>query len=154
MRTFDLGRRFDVVSCLFSSIGYLTTIADLRRALATFARHVRPGGFVVVEPWYTPSAYRPNTVHLDAIEGRNRRSTHQVRMIVAKRRGRVSVMDAHHLVGTPKGVEHFVERHEMGLFTATEYASAFRAAGLEPRFDRVGLAQRGLWFGRAPAAHG
>jgi SAM-dependent methyltransferase len=154
MRTFDLGRRFDVVSCLFSSIGYMTTTTDLRRAIATFARHVRPGGVVVVEPWYTPSAYRPGTVYLDAISGRSRTSTHQVRMIVAKRRGRVSVMDAHHLVGTPEGVEHFVERHEMGLFSAAEVAAAFRAAGLVPRFDREGVTDRGLWFGHAAPADG
>ena len=152
MRRFDLGRRFDVVSCLFSSIGYLTTTADLRRALATFARHLRPGGVVAVEPWYTPSAYRPGTVYLDAIAGRSRTSTHQVRMIVAKRRGRVSVMDAHHLVGTPRGVEHFVEHHEMGLFSAAEYAAAFHAAGLVPRFDRGGVTERGLWLGRATPA--
>jgi len=150
MRAFDLGRRFDVVSCLFSSIGYMTTTADLRRALASFARHVRPGGFVVVEPWYTPSAYRPGTVYLDAITGRSRTATHQVRMIVARRRGRVSVMEAHHLVGTPEGVEHFVEHHEMGLFSASEVAAALRAAGLVPHFDREGVTDRGLWFGHAP----
>ena len=147
MRTFDLGRRFDVVSCLFSSIGYMTTKADLDRAIANFARHTREGGVVIVEPWFTPTAYRPGTIHMDAIEGRSRRATHQVRMIVAKRRGRVSVMDAHHLVGTPAGVEHFVERHEMGLFTTSEYAVAFRAAGLEPVYDRKGISDRGLYLG-------
>lgn len=151
MRTVDLGRRFDVVSCLFSSIGYMRTKADLDRAIATFARHVRPGGVVVVEPWYVPTGYRPGTVYMDAIPGRSRAALHQVRMIVAKRKGRLSVMDAHHLVGTPDGVTHFVEHHEMGLFTEAEVAEAFVRAGLEPVFDPVGISDRGLWLARMPA---
>ncbi len=126
-------------------------MADLERAVACFARHVRPGGVVVVEPWYVPTAYRPGTVHMDAIPGASRSALHQVRMIVAKRRGRLSVMDAHHLVGTSAGVAHFVERHEMGLFTEAEYAQAFLRAGLEPVYDPVGISDRGLWFARMPA---
>ena len=153
MRTFDLGRRFDVVSCLFCSIGYMTTKADLGRAIANLARHTREGGVVIVEPWHTPTDYRTGTVHLDAIEGRSVTEMHQVRMIVSKRRGRVSLMDAHHLVGTPRGVEHFVERHAMGLFTKAEFGEAFREAGLEPVFERKGLSDRGLYlaFKRRPA---
>lgn len=149
LRTVDLGRRFDVVSCLFSSIGYMRTRADLDRAVATFARHLRPGGVVVIEPWYVPTAYRPGTVYMDAIPGKSRTALHQVRMIVATRKGRLSVMDAHHLVGTPAGVTHFVERHEMGLFTEAETAEAFVRAGLDPTFDPVGISDRGLWFGRS-----
>ena len=34
MRAFDLGRRFDVVTCLFSSIGYVRTTDGLRSAVA------------------------------------------------------------------------------------------------------------------------
>ena len=151
MRTVDLGRRFDVVSCLFSSIGYMRTVADLRAAIATFARHLRPGGVVVVEPWYVPTAYRPGTVYMDAIPGKSRTALHQVRLIVAQRKGRLSIMDAHHLVGTPAGVTHFVERHEMGLFTEAEMAEAFVRAGLEPVFDPVGFSDRGLWLARMPA---
>src|SRR5215470_2925065 len=40
MRTFDLGKQFDVVTCLFSAIGYMTEEADLRAAVANMARHV------------------------------------------------------------------------------------------------------------------
>ncbi len=32
MRSFDLGRSFDVVTCLFSSIGYVRSIRGLQRA--------------------------------------------------------------------------------------------------------------------------
>src|ERR671923_34446 len=51
MRDFDLGRRFDAVTCLFSSIGYVLTVEGLTAAVAAMARHLEPGGVLVVEPW-------------------------------------------------------------------------------------------------------
>src|SRR5262245_28961082 len=37
MRTFNLGHRFDVVTCLFSAVGSLPEVADLHRAVARMA---------------------------------------------------------------------------------------------------------------------
>ena len=51
MTSFDLGRRFDVVTCLFSSIGYVGTAERLDQAIATMAAHLEPGGTLIVEPW-------------------------------------------------------------------------------------------------------
>jgi len=68
-------------------------------------------------------------------------------MNISKTRGRLSVMDMHHLVATPKRVEHFVERLELGLFTKDEYLEAFRQARLEVTHDEEGLMGRGLYLG-------
>ena len=59
MRTFDLGRRFDVVTCLFSSIGYLRSPSDLRAAVINMARHLQPGGVLIIEPWLTEETWTP-----------------------------------------------------------------------------------------------
>jgi hypothetical protein len=59
-------------------------------------------------------------------------------------------MDMHHLVNTARGVEYFVERHELTLFLPEEYAQAFQAAGLESDVDPYGLIGRGLCLGRRP----
>src|ERR687886_1611570 len=40
MRDFDLGRRFDAVTCLFSSIGYMQTVEELEGAVTAMARHL------------------------------------------------------------------------------------------------------------------
>src|SRR5919198_4612710 len=58
MRDFDLGRRFDAVTCLFSSIGYLMTVEALEAAVATMAGHLEPGGGLLVEPWLSPRAVK------------------------------------------------------------------------------------------------
>lgn len=50
MCSFDLGRQFDVVTCLFSSIGYARTQSKLNEAVACMARHLEPGGVLIAEP--------------------------------------------------------------------------------------------------------
>ena len=68
MMDFDLQRQYDVVACLFGSIGYVRTLANLNRAVSSMAQHVRAGGLLVVEPWFTPETWRPGTVHALLIE--------------------------------------------------------------------------------------
>ena len=53
------------------------------------------------------------------------------------------------LVGTPAGVDHFVEDHELGLFTRDDFAAAFDAAGLRLEYDPIGPGGVGLYIGRA-----
>lgn len=55
MVDFNLGRRFDVVVCLFSGIGYLRTRRRIRKALKNFSRHLRIGGVLIIEPWIRKS---------------------------------------------------------------------------------------------------
>lgn len=146
MRTFDLGRRFDAVTCLFSSIGYARTIEDLQVAVAAMARHVEPGGVLVVEPWFGLDEWMDGHVHTDTVE---EDGLHVARVSVASLAdgGRTSVLDMHYLVGTSEGVEHIEERHLMGLFEPAEYAAAFEAAGCDVDRHPIGLIGRGLWVG-------
>ena len=146
MTGFELGRRFDVVTCLFSSIGYARTEENMRRAIACMARHAAPGGVVVVEPWFTPDAWQPNTVHALYIDEPDLKIA---RVNTSYVDGRLSYFDLHHLIGTPEGTEHIVERHELGLFERAEVLAAFEAAGLAVTYDAEGLTGRGLYIGVA-----
>src|SRR5216684_6107637 len=51
MVDFDLATKFDVVTCLFSSIGYVKKVELLHKAIANMVRHLTPGGVLAVEPW-------------------------------------------------------------------------------------------------------
>src|SRR5262245_55966766 len=57
MATLDLGRRFDIVTCLFSAIGYMRSVVQLRKAITAMAEHLEPGGALVVEPWFQPEQW-------------------------------------------------------------------------------------------------
>ena len=151
MRDFGLGRRFDVVTCLFSSIGYAGTTDAMRAAVGAMARHLAPGGVLVLEPWLTPEAFDPN--HLGRVITVSQPDLEAVRMNDARVEDRVSIMEFHYLVARPgEPMQHVVERHALTLFTDGEYRGAFEAAGLTVEHDAEGLMGRGLWIGTAPDA--
>jgi SAM-dependent methyltransferase len=147
MRHFQLGRRFDVVTCLFSAIGYMATLEDLARACRNLAGHLEPGGLLLVEPWIQPEHWVDGRVHALFIDEPELKLA---RINTSASRGRLSVLDMHHLVGTPLGTEHVLEHHELLLATVDELRAALEAAGLEPEFDSEGLSGRGLWLARRP----
>lgn len=146
MAGFDLGRRFDAVTCLFSSIGYLLSPASLNAAAGALARHVRPGGVLVVEPWLTPEAWRDRHVAALFVDDPELKAARIVRPV---RRGRLSVLELHYLLGTPDGVEHLQEEHTLRLHSDDEYRAAFEGSGLRVEHDPEGMTGRGLWIGVA-----
>jgi len=147
MTNFDLGRQFDVVTCLFSAIGYVKTIERLNRAISRMAAHMKPAGLLIVEPWLAPEQYRAGQVHALYEDRPNLKI---VRMNTSEVRGDLSILEFHYLVGTPSGVEYFTETHEIGLFTEEQYRNAFEAAGMDVEFDPAGLMGRGLWIATRP----
>jgi ubiquinone/menaquinone biosynthesis C-methylase UbiE len=145
MVDFNLGKQFDVVTCLFSAIGYLLTIEDLNQTLRTFAKHLKDGGVAVIEPWLDPSVYKTDTVHATFVDEPDLKIS---RMVRSEREGDISVMPMHYMVATPEeGVVHFVENHRLRLFTPDQYLSAIWQAGFTAHIIGDGLTNRGLYVG-------
>lgn len=145
MQSFSLERRFDVVTCLFSSIAYVKSVPAMQRSVASMVRHLKPGGVLVVEPWFTPETYWTGTITANHVDEADLKIAW---MYTSEREDGVAVLDIHYLVGTPEEVEHFTERHELGLFTREQYEGAIRQEGLDVDFDPDGLFGRGLYVGR------
>jgi SAM-dependent methyltransferase len=147
MTDFDVGDRYDVVLCLFSSIGYVRTLENVERALRQFRKHLAVGGVVVVEPWIEPADWRGGRVFMHTAEFED---ISVCRMSHSVRRGRMSELEFHYLVGRGEGIEHLTERHELGLFTRDELKRCFVAAGLgDLQYDPKGLVGRGLFTAQA-----
>ena len=145
MLDFDLGRTFDVVTCLFSAIAYMGTPDNLNVAVANMARHVAPGGLLIVEPWLTPEEFvfdgKPRAHFADLPDVK------VARISMTEQDGNVSVLNFHYLAGASEGVSYFTEQHRLTLFTHEEYMEPFRNAGLEVTHDPLGLMGRGLYVG-------
>jgi ubiquinone/menaquinone biosynthesis C-methylase UbiE len=144
MVDFNLGRSFDVVTCLFSSIGYVKTLDNMEKAISNMTRHLKPDGMLFVEPWFSPENYWKGKLTANFVDQPELKIAW---MYMSELQGRISVFDIHYLVGTPQGIDHFKERHEMGLFTHSEYLEAFRKCGMNVRHDPTGLFGRGMYIG-------
>jgi SAM-dependent methyltransferase len=62
MRSVRLGRQFDAVF-VHDAVGYMTSEADLRRAMETAYAHTRPGGAALFAPDHVRETFQPSTDH-------------------------------------------------------------------------------------------
>ena len=133
MLDFDAGRQFDVVLCLFSSIGYLKTAGDARKALLNFANHLKKGGVMIVEPWLRKSEWRDKSVSLQSYNGD---SAKIARVSFAWAKGDFSELDEHYLIGVKgKGVKHVRDLQRLKFFEVEPTLHILRKAGLDARFS-------------------
>jgi dTDP-3-amino-3,4,6-trideoxy-alpha-D-glucopyranose N,N-dimethyltransferase len=146
-RDLDLGREFDVVSSLFSSIGYAVDLAELDRTVAALARHVAPGGVLVIEPWVDPADWiDARTQVVDVEEAGNR----AVRVITSRREGDTSVLDVAVVTAAAGRLTVDREEHRMLLVPRERVLEAVRATGFDAHWNDgpAGQAGRGLVIAR------
>lgn len=145
---FNLGKKFDAVVCLFSAIAYAPNVQRLDQTLQTFGRHLKPGGVVIVEPWFEPEQWIDGHVQALFVDEPDLKVA---RMSVSRRDANVSILNFHFMVASRDGVRTFTEPHRLTLFTPDEYANAFRKAGLYVEHQDGGFAGRGLYVGYSRA---
>lgn len=147
MRHFEVEEPYDALLCLFSGIGYLLDEGALREAAARFAAALRPGGLLLVEPWFVAEDWEVGRPSLQTFQSPD---LQVARATVADRRGELAVMDMHWLIARRgQRVEHRVDRHEMWLCPRATMRRVFEEAGFAVRFDEDGLMRdRGLFLGR------
>lgn len=144
MSDFNLATVFDVVTCMFSTVGYLPSVAALESAVRCMAGHLRAGGTLVVEPWWFPEDFLDGHVAGDVLHGDGRTVA---RVSRGHRDGRRTVVDVHYLVADAEGIRHFTDRHVNTLFSRDEYLAAFKGAGCSVEYLPDGPSGRGLFVG-------
>ncbi|MFI6033549.1 class I SAM-dependent DNA methyltransferase [Streptomyces sp. NPDC051315] len=142
MRKFDLGRTFDVVCSMYSSIGYLGGPEELRAAISRMAAHVAPGGVLIVEPWILRERWNGGVLAHATVEHEGVTIS---RMGHWRTEGARSQVDMHYLVSEPDGVRHFVDHQDLALYSLEEYKNAFALAGFQASLLPAGRADRGVF---------
>lgn len=142
MVKFDLGNTYDVITCLFSSISCVKTYDNLLKSVECMTRHLKPGGIIFAEAWFSPGNYRKGEITANFVDDPDLKIAW---MYTSEAEGTLSFFKMNYMVGTREGVTHFSEVHEMGLFTHEEYIQAFENAGLSVTYDSHGLCGRGMY---------
>jgi len=124
---------------------HLKTLGQVGLALGCMVDHVRPGGVLVVEPWLPPETWQCGHVDGQFIDEPELKIA---RLSTSLAEGSLSYFDLHYLVATPDGTRHYVEHHELGLFTVEEMRGVMAECGLDVSYDTHGLTGRGLHVGR------
>lgn len=133
MREFRLGREFDLVTCLFSSIAHAGDDAGFDAAFASMAVHVAPGGLLLVEPWITPASADPDG-RRDAVCATTPDGS-IARVSRSWIDGDDLVLEMAWAIATPAGLSLDREDMRLPLRPAERYLEAARRAGLDARWD-------------------
>ena len=126
MIDFSLRKKFDVITCLFSSIGYVQTFENLVKTFRNFHNHVSSEGLTLVEPWIFKKDFRKGNVSIDAYEDGKMKL---VRMGTSKLTGSHWLVHFHYLIGVNGEIKHTKEIHKMIAADYEDYVKGFNLAG-------------------------
>ncbi len=141
MSELELGKKFDVITCLFSSIAYIISKERLSKTIKGFAEHLKPGGVVLIEQWLDKDIFRAGEPHIATYKNDDLIIT---RVNTSEVKGEISIFDMHYLIAERgKTVNHFVEHHELAMHPTELLLSIMIENNLEtakfkndPKFDR------------------
>jgi ubiquinone/menaquinone biosynthesis C-methylase UbiE len=137
MKTLRLGKQFDVIVCLLSSIGYVKTTARLEKTIRNFSKHLKKGGLALIEPSYAKSAYVSGKPRITTYDGKDAKIA---RINYTNFRQATAVLNMHILIAERgKDAKYFVDRHELGLFGIKSTLRIMKAAGLKSKYLKNGL---------------
>jgi len=138
MIKFSLNEKFDVITCLFSAIGYVETFSNMVKTLENFRKHLSEKGLVIVEPWIFRKDFKEGYVALDTYESDKVKFA---RMATSKILRSAWIIFMHYLVAEKGKIKYFKENHKMLAVEYEDYLKAFDLVG----FKNVRFLKESLW---------
>lgn len=121
-----LEKKFDILTCLFSSIGLVKTYENLRKTWKNFANHLEEGGVAIVEPWF----FRP--MHHQKYHFCPNEDIQIAKLIRYRTENNLAILDYHYLISEKgKKVRHYVDHTEFGIFDADITLQIMESSGFE-----------------------
>jgi ubiquinone/menaquinone biosynthesis C-methylase UbiE len=137
MKTMRLGKQFDVILCLLSSIGYVKTAASLEKTIWNFSKHLKKGGLALIEPSHAKSAYVNGEPRITTYDGKEAKIA---RVNYTNFRQATAVLNMHILIAERgKDAKYFVDKHQLGLFGINNTLRVMKASGLKSKYLKNGL---------------
>lgn len=137
---FELAMDFDAIVCMYGSIGFVKTVANLRSSMERIATHLRPNGLALITPWSTVEDFKDFIV----VDAADRPDLKIARMEqVRLKEPKIVEVTFHHLLGKNNDVTYHKQSMEIGIFSRQEYLSAMTDTGLKVVEEYTGTDVRG-----------
>lgn len=137
MKTMRLGKQFDIIICMLSSIGYVKTVSSLDKTIHNFSNHLKKGGLVLIEPSHSKSFYVRGEPRITTYDGKDAKIA---RINFTKIRETTAVLNMHILISERgKDAKYFLDKHELGLFGVSSTLRIMKAARLKSKYLKNGL---------------
>lgn len=141
----DMGKQYNIITCLFSSIGYVKTYDNLRKTIKNFYNHLKKGAVVIIEPWFSPSSFEEGRPGLRTYEDSRLKIA---RLNTNTVKNNISTLDMQYLIAERgEEIKFHKEVHDLGLFDEEKTLTIMRDVGFRTEHLKEGLSDRGLYIG-------
>lgn len=140
MIDFRVKGKFDVIICLFSSIGYVENFNNLVKTLENFYKHLNDKGLAIVEPWIFKKDFKGGYIGLDTYEDEKVKLVRMATSEIVRSRWLISM---HYLIGEKGEIGYARELHKMLALDYEDYVKAFEST----RFRNMKFLRENLWDG-------
>ncbi len=138
-------KQFDIIICLFSSIGYVKTYKNLEKTISSMSKNLKPGGVLIIEPWLTKESHEIGKSHITFVDKPDIKIT---RMTINSIKGNLSLLNFHFLIASRSGIIYLNDKHELGLFEKERFLKIMKDCDLKAKYIKNGfIPNRGLYIG-------
>lgn len=130
MRTIDLSRQVDVV-LIHDAVDYMTTPADAKAAITNAAKHLKPGGILIVAPTYTVESFEDDQSISDEHADKQVTVAFTSKVKLAKDAANQFLMQMVFDITESGQTTRLTDEHRCGLFTEADWLDWIKAEGLE-----------------------
>lgn len=127
MADFDLGRKFDVITCLFSVFNYNLTVKEARKTLRNIKKHLNPRGLVIFALYTPHNTDKEISLHV----GKNPDvEVAKINQYFFDPRTHLEICDFLVLVKDKEKIDFYTElRHKYRIYEVDEFTNLLTEAG-------------------------
>ncbi len=133
MKNFRFGKKFDVVTCMFSAINYNLSYGDLERSIRNFYGHLDKKGIVILDVGFFPQMWIPGHLMFDAYKNKTLSIARMSKSVLGK--GGIANATMLFLVKDGGKMDFEVDEHQLMLFDLKKVRRTMQVAG----FSRINV---------------